>query len=162
MNLDSLNKWLALGANLGVLVGIVFLVTEIDQANRIAQNESESNLNSAAAFLSANVREEADLMIKLMDESSVLTAEEKFLAEQLASEHMAVWGSANNAYRSGLIADYLWEIYMVAMEQTLNNYPGLALALSELYTPRWAGIVDGELELIDRVRGVLRAQGIQN
>jgi hypothetical protein len=161
MKAEKLERRLAIAANLGVLIGILFLIAEIDQANRIAQNESESNLNNAAAILSANVRGSADLMVKLMDESPVLTAEEEIQAEQLASEFMAVWGSANNAYRSELIADYLFEIYMVSMEQNLSKYPGLAIALSELYRPRWADISAGESELTDRIRDVLRAQGIK-
>jgi hypothetical protein len=33
MNLDKLNRWLSLLANLGVLVGLIFLIAELNQSN---------------------------------------------------------------------------------------------------------------------------------
>ena len=161
MKAERLDKYLAISANLGVLIGILFLIAEISQANRIALNETESNLNNAGATLSANVRGSTELMVKLMDKSSVLTVEEEIQAEQFASEYMAVWGSAYNAYRNELIADYLFEINMISMEQNLTKYPGLAVSLSDLYGLRWAGLMPGENELVDRIRVILRSQGIE-
>ena len=38
MNLDNLNKWIALLANIGVVAGIVFLALEINQSNRATQS----------------------------------------------------------------------------------------------------------------------------
>ena len=35
MNLDSLNKWLTLAANLGVIAGIIFLAIEVQQNTRM-------------------------------------------------------------------------------------------------------------------------------
>ena len=40
MNLEKLNTWLSLLANIGVLAGIVFLAIEISQSNRQAQSET--------------------------------------------------------------------------------------------------------------------------
>ena len=40
MNLDKLNGWLTLAANLGVLAGIVFLAIELDQSNRQARSDA--------------------------------------------------------------------------------------------------------------------------
>ena len=37
MDIEKLNRWLALGANIGVLAGIVFLALEINQSSRIAR-----------------------------------------------------------------------------------------------------------------------------
>jgi hypothetical protein len=35
MNMDKLNKWLMLVANIGVIVGIAFLAVEVNQNNRL-------------------------------------------------------------------------------------------------------------------------------
>jgi hypothetical protein len=43
MNSDNLNKWLSLGANLGVLAGIVLLAFEINQANLNARADMVSS-----------------------------------------------------------------------------------------------------------------------
>ena len=37
MDTDRLNRWLALGANIGVLVGLIFLVVEIRHTNDLAR-----------------------------------------------------------------------------------------------------------------------------
>lgn len=40
MNLDKLNRWLTLGANVGVLLGIFFLAFELRQNNALLQSEA--------------------------------------------------------------------------------------------------------------------------
>jgi hypothetical protein len=49
MNTDRLNRWLTLGANFGVLIGIVFLAIEV------RQNNDELNLQSYQTWVAANV-----------------------------------------------------------------------------------------------------------
>ena len=48
MNLDNLNKWLTLTANLGVIVGIIFLSIEVSQQNEAIK---QSNQIANAQFL---------------------------------------------------------------------------------------------------------------
>jgi hypothetical protein len=43
MNSDQLNRWLALLANVGVLVGIFLLIVEIDQNNELMQAQIEQS-----------------------------------------------------------------------------------------------------------------------
>ena len=43
MNIDSLNKWLSLTANLGVIVGIFFVVVEINQNNDLLAAQERFN-----------------------------------------------------------------------------------------------------------------------
>ncbi len=51
MNLDSLNKWLSLLANLGVLAGIIFLAVEIQQNTAVSQFEAlQTNRNARIEF----------------------------------------------------------------------------------------------------------------
>jgi hypothetical protein len=40
MNMDKLNRWLTLGANVGVLLGIFFLAFELRQNNALLQSEA--------------------------------------------------------------------------------------------------------------------------
>jgi hypothetical protein len=44
MNLDRLNRWLTLAANLGVLVGILLLVLELDQNRELTRAQTRSEL----------------------------------------------------------------------------------------------------------------------
>ena len=39
MNTDTVNRWLTLGANIGVLIGIIFLAFELQQNNELLQSQ---------------------------------------------------------------------------------------------------------------------------
>ena len=58
MNSDSLNKWLALTANLAVFIGLILLVYEVNQANKqlefTALADSVDNYTQAMETLSQN------------------------------------------------------------------------------------------------------------
>ena len=40
MNMDSVNKWLTLAANFGVIAGILFLAIELNQNNELLEAEA--------------------------------------------------------------------------------------------------------------------------
>ena len=61
MNLDKTIQYLTLAANVGVLIGIGFLVLEIDQANRIADREARSELITQYNDLQMSILENVDL-----------------------------------------------------------------------------------------------------
>lgn len=47
MNLDELNQWLLLGANIGVLLGILFLAYEVRQNSAALRSGSRQGLLEA-------------------------------------------------------------------------------------------------------------------
>ena len=47
MDSDRLNRWLTLGANLGVLVGIVLLLLELDQNRKLMRAKTRDHIASA-------------------------------------------------------------------------------------------------------------------
>ena len=61
--MDSLNKWLMLAANVGVITGIVFLTLEISQANKLAETQAQI------------------FRLDQMQEASVTIAESEYLPE---------------------------------------------------------------------------------
>ena len=90
MNTDSLNKWLALGANFGVLIGLILLVYEVRQNSelmraQISMERTNTNMQILADF--ANGGDLIPIDVKLQEQiegfpttlgwSEVLTAEEK-------------------------------------------------------------------------------------
>ena len=44
MNTDKLNRWLTLGANIGVLTGIILLVVELEQSRNMMRAEIRNEL----------------------------------------------------------------------------------------------------------------------
>lgn len=43
MNVDQINRWLMLAANIGVIAGIVFLAVEIQQNNELMASQARFN-----------------------------------------------------------------------------------------------------------------------
>jgi len=90
MNTDRLNRWLALGANFGVLIGLILLVYEVRQNSdlmraQISMERTNTNMQILADF--ANGGDLIPIDVKLRDQiegfpvtlgwSEILTAEEK-------------------------------------------------------------------------------------
>lgn len=160
-------NWLAISAvgeiigALAVVCSLIYLGNQVRNSNRIATNESESSLTALSTHVSKSAKESSVLMLKLKDSNLKLTPEEKVESEYLASEFMNMWGSAASAYRNGLIAKYLFEMYMTDLEVNLTQYPGLCLAVYENYISRWSELPDGESILMDRMRKVFRKNGLK-
>ena len=80
MNIDSVNKWLTLVANFGVIVGIIFLAIEVNQNNQLMEAEARSLRNSSTAdsyFLVAKNSDIASILLKDL-KNEVLTELENF------------------------------------------------------------------------------------
>jgi hypothetical protein len=78
MNTDRLNSWLSLGANLGVLAGIILVAYEINQANLTTRAEMISNHQDrwVTIDLSWQEGEIADAWAKAMENPGELTVAE--------------------------------------------------------------------------------------
>ncbi len=93
MDSDKINRWLTLGANIGVLTGLILLVTEIRQNSLIAEMQFDADYYSA--------REQADVLMvakepaeawskSVIDPESLSAAEFKILDSYLATR-LSVW-----------------------------------------------------------------------
>ena len=67
MDTDKVNRWLTLGANLGVLVGIILLVVELEQNREMMQAQTRNELSNSIIHLlseSAGNTELASIMLR--------------------------------------------------------------------------------------------------
>ena len=106
MNTDSLNKWLTLAANIGVLAGIVFLAVEIHDNNVTAR--VDSTLDAALQIANLNFRFAgdtvlSDLYLKGMDDFPSLTPTEKEQFDRLMRGYLATLSGLTNAANFGLV-----------------------------------------------------------
>lgn len=70
MDLDGLNTWLSLIANIGVLLGILFLVFELKQSNRLGRLEAMQTIGDAWLFTGWEIggnREMAALLARVSE-----------------------------------------------------------------------------------------------
>ncbi len=119
-NLDF-SKHLSTVANLGVIVGIVFLIIEIQQANKIATATAEIEIRS----LFAGVNEAAyavpgmdKLLVKTQTRNETLTPEENVRFRGYVLRLTNTWLALEIAYSSDVLPDDTYTI----IEDDIRNF----------------------------------------
>lgn len=118
MNLDALNKWLTLFANIGVLAGVIFLAFEIQQnTNASLANTRETAVSVDMDLINAGI-EHPEVVIAMVKPE--LTAEEKVQLQlwliQLSRTREYQWLQ----YRNGLLDRQTWESFLTGLLVNLD------------------------------------------
>ena len=132
MEPNQLNRWLNLAANLGVIVGIVFLIVELDQTNRIARYTAEVGWRSQAMDINSSRIEYSEIYAKLQADSAELTPSERAQALMMARQLFNFWISAESAYDLGLISESSLENTLIDISVSLAEAPGLVPSFAYL------------------------------
>lgn len=103
--MDRLNQWLTLAANLGVLVGLIFLVVELNQANRIAAYSSENARRTQFLDMNTSRIQNPEIIAKLMQPNAELDEVEWVQALYTARQQTNTWIDAEHAVRYGLLSE---------------------------------------------------------
>jgi hypothetical protein len=101
MNTDSVNRWLTLGANVGVLIGIFLLVAELNQNSKLMQAQIFSERASQGIELFMSVAESEDLSdIHAVLENSDYPADTSVLSELSPEQkNRYLWFMRANRFR---------------------------------------------------------------
>jgi hypothetical protein len=124
MDTDRLNRWLTLGANVGVLIGIVLLVVEVRQNNEnlIAQSHATYHASWQDVWgMAAEDSRLAEILGKEIGGESLTRAE--FI--QLA------------AYWTKILMTYQWTYTELPAEESASNLLYLKDSFDEFPTLRW-------------------------
>ena len=139
MNFDRLNQRLNLVASTGVIVGLVFLIVELNQSNRIASYAAEHSLRSQFVELNTVRIENSDVYARLQSEATELSPSEQAQAVMMARQMINTWKDAESAYNYGLLSDETFDTVLKDISVTMEEIPGLI--------PYFAYLVDAyELE----------------
>lgn len=133
MNLDKLNQWLSLLANLGVLVGLVFLIAELNQANRIAVYTAESTRSSQFLGMNTSRIENPEIIAKLMQPDPDFTDIEWVQALYTARQQINTWIDAENAVINGLLSETTRRGVFNDIDVVITEMPGLVPAWEYLF-----------------------------
>ena len=125
MEPDRLNRWLNLVVNLGVIVGIAFLIVELDQTNRIARYTAEIGWRSQAIEINSNRIEYSETYAKLQADEAELTPSERAQALMMARQLFNFWINAESAYNLGLISDATLDRALIDISVVFKEAPGL-------------------------------------
>ena len=128
MKFESLNRWLTLIANLGVLIGIIFLVVEIQQSNSIANRETATELLSLSTEMNIKVIENPEyalLRSKLRESNPTLSPMEREQGMSWAITQFNLWALVSNAYTNGLIDNGFYNGQLSGAARMIQTYPGM-------------------------------------
>ena len=144
MNVDKLNQWLSLLANVGVLVGLVFLIAELNQANRIAVYTAESTRSSQFIGMNTSRIENPEIIAKLMQPDPEFTDIEWVQALYTARQQINTWIDAENAVINSLLSETTRRGVFNDIDVVIAEMPGLIPAWDYLFE---AYKVDEDTEL---------------
>ena len=127
MDLDRLNRWLSLGANLGVMAGIIFLAVELQQ-NTVATQQSaatsfQDGFSEVELFIAGN-QDFAELLVKGRNGAEVSDAEQLRLMVFYGTI-LRQWQLNHLHYLSGTLEEDIWLGSRNYMEQILAEDVGL-------------------------------------
>ena len=104
MESDRVNRWLTLGANIGVLVGIALLIFELNQNREMMRAQIRNDLTTGVQELlrPALVDQDfADLLIRA-DTGESLSPAESYRVRTWDSSIFRYWENVHYQYRHGL------------------------------------------------------------
>lgn len=110
MDYSTLNQWLTLAANFGVLIGIVFLIIEIKQNTELHKSDSRKAIvsNDQASLLVA--LENHDIFKKL-GEAEVLTQADQYRLSFIFAIDLRNREFEYFQYKSGSLDESTWQSY---------------------------------------------------
>ena len=123
MDTDRLNRWLALGANFGVLIGLLLLVAEIRQTNAIAKAEAINEMTRNTYTILQMFRDSRN--ITALDRVNKvgwdeLNHEEQLLLSSVQSMFMSHVQNAYYQHKLGIYNDEQFDAVLWNMEQALK------------------------------------------
>lgn len=123
MEINKLNDWLTLLANLGVLAGILFLSIELQQANRIATATAEIEIRNSYGDLNSGIYADealAELLIRGQDDTAEYDAVEDIRHYQWIIQLVNIWLSIEIAYENGIAPLETYNVIFDDMNLTLG------------------------------------------
>jgi len=104
MESERINRWLTLGANFGVLVGILLLVYELNQSRELVRSEIRNELSNGVVELLSQTAENGDLasIIFRGNSSDELSPEEGFRYSSFMRAFFRYAANVHYQYRNGM------------------------------------------------------------
>lgn len=124
MNNDMLNRWLTLCANIGVLIGIILLLVELNQTQEIARAEIRNQIYLGLTENLALIDSEtADAIARLKAGEEIGTTD-VILVDRWAEGIYRYWENADYQFQMGLYDESEYAAQRISIQQViLNFYP---------------------------------------
>ena len=104
MESNRLNKWLSLGANFGVLIGIILLVVELDQNRDMLRAQTRNDISRQLADFLGRLSSNPELasLVRRAEAGEELSTDEEFQHLIHMAGNLRLWENIHYQYRQGL------------------------------------------------------------
>ena len=122
MNMDKLNSWLTLAANIGVLIGIFVVAVQLQQSQTEMRAES-SNMRTQLSFqnnYNARIYKIDELRQKLAN-GQELTEEEGLKIVEFRQNILRYFENLHYQYQIGVLDEEIWQANLGAISSFCRN-----------------------------------------
>ncbi len=116
-------------ANIGVIIGLIFLVLEIQQGNKIATATTEIEIRSLFSELNEAlyaVPEVNELLVKAQNRDAEFTEQEKIRANGFVLRLSNAWQAVEIAYENDILPTDTFSVIEDDVRSVLTSYPAFA------------------------------------
>ncbi len=149
MTTESLNKWLTLAANLGVVAGLVFLGIEINQNTKATiAAASEEVTNQSLDYFALGMDNE--IIARALYKQATDQDLDEFERDQLWRHqfyNFRVFQNVYMQYRRGFLEQTEWDTYSVVLRSRIENDPNARKMWVDT-TGGWNPYFEAEVNLI--------------
>ncbi len=149
--LDSINSWLTLSANLGVLLGIIFLAIEIQQNTNMMQAQTSESITDKQLnwYLETGTDPySSDILVRggaTKDPNSVLDAQEVNSYFLIVNALFRIWENEIYQFERGLYSEEEFLPRVETWRYQYNRNPGM----SYVWEVNGSGFSRGLVEVIE-------------
>ena len=136
MDTDRITQWLTLLANIGVIVGIVVLVIEIQQANRIAIASTEIEVRNSYDDINVSIYSDPNLtglLMGLSDANNQISPDDDYRIYAFVLSVVNTWLSIEVAYANGLVPENTFASIEDDIRGWFSDVPGIQSYFQRAY-----------------------------
>jgi len=138
---DRVNRWLTLGANVAVLVGLVLVVIEIRQNNDMMRAQTRNEISVQVVDLLSQVATSDDLssLLSRAESGEPLSDEDRIQFQTRATAMLRYFENVHYQYRQGMYDEREFAAQQEAWRRFVNNaaYVSIWCAWRETFSPEF-------------------------
>jgi hypothetical protein len=147
---DKVNRWLTLGANIGVLIGIILLVVELDQNREMTRAQTRNDISQQLSnrLLMIASDNQVTSVLRRAEAGEDLTADEERQYFLYLVANMRDWENIHYQYRHGMFDESEFEAEKSAWQYRINSnkaFAGIWCPTRRNYSPEFAAEINGML-----------------
>ena len=108
--LDRINRWMMLAANIGVMLGIVFLVLELRQNTVASRLEAASNFQNTFSEIEFFIAQNPEFatLLEAGRNGEDLSGPDKFRLTVFYGNVLRTWQNAHFQFEAGILSKGIW------------------------------------------------------